>query len=168
MSLFKELLSIKAYRENRALAAVGLQRAHLAQARLQRDQALQELQDFRSWASRRERELFSDLCARTVRLREIQDVHSSVSDMRLQAQRRAQDHEAAEEGVRREAAILEDCRRAHAEAWRIREKFLDLVRSNAEEAARELECGEDLESEEAALQRRDSPEWGSACPTEDE
>lgn len=159
MTILRDLLAIKTFRENKAEMAVHRQRVLLAEAVQAHEQAQAALEAFRDWAQRRERELFADLCSRTVRLREIQEVHEAVGEMRTQENHHLQEQDKAQEHRDEEQVELDACKQAHAEASRMKEKFVELARNHAQEALRELERKEDAELEEVAELRRDRIDW---------
>jgi type III secretion protein O len=159
MSIFHELLSIKAFRENKAEMSMRQQRSVLAEAALQRDSAEQRLVQFRELASARERALFDDLCSRIVRLRQIENVQLAVATMRGEERDHEQALEKSEAERNKEAAELEVRKAAHAQALKMKQKFVELAQVYAEEQFRELERKEDAEMEEAAETRRDRSDW---------
>lgn len=159
MSIFRDLLSIKSFRENKAEMAVRKQRTVLAEATERQERALRELDDYRDWATQRERELYEDLCRKTVRLREIEDVQLSVGEMRGQEREYVQVQERAAQEQQEQEEELETCKTAHAQASRMKEKFVELARNYAEEEVRALERKEDAEMEEVAELRRDRADW---------
>ncbi len=159
MSVLSELLAIKSFRENKAEMAVRRQRTTLREAQEALERAVNELEEFRDWATRRERELFADLCARTVRLRDIQSVQENVAEMRGQEQHHVKSHDQAEDRRADEEEALQQAKQAHADASRMKEKFTELVRNHSLEVLRELERKEDAELEEVAETRRDRAEW---------
>ena len=91
MSVFRELLAIKAFRESQAEAAVRVQRDALREAREAREAAEALLQRLLREGLEHEMQLYRDLCARIVRLREIEDVQLAVVGLR---QREAQQQDA--------------------------------------------------------------------------
>jgi len=159
MSVLSELLAIKSFRENKAEMAVHRQRTTLREAQEQFERALRELDDFRGWATRREREMFDDLCARTVRLRDIQAVQENVAEMRGQEHQHVQMHDQAQDRRTQEEVALDTAKQAHADATRMKEKFAELVRNHTVEVLYELERKEDAEMEEVAETRRDRSDW---------
>ena len=82
MSVFRELLAIKAFRESQAEAAVRVQRDALREAREAREAAEALLQRLLREGLEQEMQLYRDLCARIVRLREIEDVQLAVVGLR--------------------------------------------------------------------------------------
>ena len=157
--MFDELLAIKRFREGQAELAVVRQRqihADAEQARLEAERALEQ---FRQWALRRELEMYGDLCARTVRVREIEDVLQGVAGLRDGERQRETEVAEAGEKVTREAQSLADTRLRHREASRMTEKFVELAQVHLAELAKDLERKEDLEMEEAASVARDRDDW---------
>ncbi|HSV47686.1 MAG TPA: YscO family type III secretion system apparatus protein [Ramlibacter sp.] len=159
MSMFKELLSIKVFRESKAEIAVRKQRGVLAQAVSERDQADKTLADFRDFAVRHERGLYDDLCSRIVRLHDIEDVQLAVSGLRQSEVRHEEQLRQAEALRLKQAEQLEQDRLAHADATRMKEKFVELAQVYADEQIKELERKEDAELEEVAETRRDRADW---------
>lgn len=160
MTMLNELLSIKSFRENKAELEVHMQRGVLERATARRDDSQRQLDDYRDWSERRERAMFQDLCSRTVLLKEIQEVQVDVSDMRVQEQGYARRHLSAEEERTREHDQLEMFKSAHADATRVRQKYVELVQVESDEIVRETERKADLDMEEVAEFPRDRLDWG--------
>jgi type III secretion protein O len=159
VSVFRELLAIKAFRESQAEAAVRVQRHALREAREAREAAEALLQRLLREGPEQEMQLYRDLCARIVRLREIEDVQLAVVGLR-QREAQQQDAVAAAAKAQDQASLqLDTARAAHQEA-----KFVDLARNYAEAQVRELERKEDLEMEEAASVARDREDWEAHDP----
>lgn len=159
MSVFGELLSIKAFRESKAEQAVRRQRQTLADAEAGERERRQALESFRQYAIDHERALYADLCRRIVRLRDIEDVQQSVAGLRgEEADHEARVREAARQCVQ-ERERLDGCKAAHDEAARAKQKFVELAQAHADEQIKELERKEDAELEEAAETRRDRADW---------
>lgn len=164
MSIFRDLLAIKAFRESQAETAVRVQRDALREAREAREAAEALLERLLREGLAHEMQLYRDLCARIVRLREIEDVQMAVAGLR---QREAQQQDAVATAARQQELVsqkLDTARAAHQEASRQKSKFVDLSRNYAEAQLRELERKEDLEMEEAASVRRDREDWEAHDP----
>lgn len=159
MTVFKELLAIKRFREGQAELAVARQRQLHAQAETAREQAEDSLQQYRGWAQQREQDMYQDLCSRTVRVREIEDVLLGVSDLRQGEQREVDQVAEARKQVEREAETLAARRKDHRDANRMTEKFVELAQMHLDAHLKELERKEDLEMEEAASVARDRDDW---------
>ena len=82
MSMFKELLAIKRFREGQAELRVARERTSHQQAELARVAAQETLERFRVEAVERERGMYDDLCSRVVKLRDIEDVMQGVATLR--------------------------------------------------------------------------------------
>jgi len=159
MSVFRDLLAIKRFREGQAELAVMRQRQAHAEAERALQAAREQLAQFRQWAQRHERDMYRDLCSRAVRVRDIEDVMQRVAELRQgESDRQTRIDEAAER-VRQQAEALAQRRQEHREATRMVEKFVELADAHLAEHLRELERKEDLEMEEAALAARDRDEW---------
>jgi type III secretion protein O len=164
MSIFRDLLAIKAFREGQAESAVRVQRQALADAQAARAAAEALLARLMQEGLETETALYRDLCSRIVRLREIEDVQLSVARLR---QREAAQQDAVETAQRAQEAQnqkLNAARAAHQEASRQKSKFVDLARNYADAQLREVERKEDLEMEEAASVRRDREDWETHDP----
>lgn len=159
MSIFRELLSIKTFRENKAEMEVRKQRMVLAEALARREQAQAQLDDFRGYALRHEQALFTDLCTRIVRLRDIEAVQTEVVQLRQQERGYESAVDTAVQAEHKESGELDVRKQAHAEASRMKQKFVELAQVYADEQIRELERKEDAELEEAAETRRDRADW---------
>lgn len=164
MSVFRDLLAIKAFRENQAEGAVRVERQALADARAAREAAEVLLARLLREGLETEHALYRDLCSRIVKLREIENVQLSVAGLR-QREAAQQDAVAAAERVQEaQNQKLDAARAAHQEASRQKSKFVDLARNYAEAQVRELERKEDLEMEEAASVARDREDWEAHDP----
>jgi type III secretion protein O len=159
MSVFKDLLSIKAFRENKAEIAVRKQREVVASAQTKCAQCEDELARFRDYAVRHERELYERLIQSLVKLRDIEDVQLQVADLRGQEQQREQLLKEAERAHEQEAQRLDVEQAHHKAATQAKEKFVQIVQVYAEEEFKELERKEDAELEEAAETRRERDDW---------
>ncbi len=159
MSVFGELLAIKTFREGKAELAVRRQRLALAHAVSECEVAQRRLAQFRAHAQREEHRLFDDLCGAIVVLQAIQDVYQSVAAMRLQEHDHAELLDQAQAQQAQEQQMLDDAREVHAQATRMKEKFVELASAQALEQHRELERKEDAEMEEVAETRKSRLEW---------
>lgn len=159
MSVFKDLLSIKAFRENKAEMTVRKQRGVLAEATAAREAAEKALEEFKVWALAHERGLYDELCRHVVKLREIEDVQQEVAGLRGKEVQHEEHVSAAEANRVKQSEQLDADRRALTEATKMKEKFVELARIHTEEHLKELERKEDAELEEAAETRRDRSDW---------
>jgi type III secretion protein O len=153
MSIFQQLFRIREFREQRAQAVVVAEHAALRRATQAEDEASQELDRFRTLAQARENALFDDLQARTVQVRDIQEVRHEVGALRVREQGYVQGLEKCElERVKRSDA-LDAARVRHQQAERTRQKIAErLAMDRLEESARR-ERLEDLALEEVDLTR---------------
>lgn len=161
MTIFRELLAIKSFREEKAQLAMRKQRMALVAATQERDGASQRLDDYREFAQRQEREMYADLCRRLVNLREIEHVQGSVVLLRGQEQAHVAVLDQAQIQCESQERLLDERKADHQQASRMKEKFVQLAQVHAEQAMRELEHKEDLELEEAAEVRREREDWGN-------
>ncbi|AVO50570.1 type III secretion protein [Melaminivora suipulveris] len=164
MSVFRELLAIKAFRENQAEGAMRAQRQALADAVAAREQAEDLLARLLREGLQIEQQLYRELCERLVRLRDIEDVQLSVAGLRQREAAQQQALEQAEQAQREQDEKLVSARAAHQEAARQKSKFVDLARNWDQLQSREAERREDLEMEEAASVARDREEWQGHDP----
>lgn len=164
MSIFRDLLAIKAFREGQAESAVRVQRQALADAQAAREAAQALLARLMQEGLEIETALYRDLCARIVRLREIEDVQLSVAGLRQREAAQQDAVDAAQRAQEAQTHKLDTARAAHKEASRQKSKFVDLARNYADAQLREVERKEDLEMEEAASVRRDREDWDAHDP----
>jgi len=164
VSIFRDLLAIKSFRESQAEAAVRVQREALREAREAREAAEALLKRLLREGLDHEMALYRDLCARIVRLREIEDVQLAVAGLRQREAAQQDAVSAAQQHQNRATQQLDAARAAHEEASRQKSKFVDLSRNFAEAQLRELERKEDLEMEEAASVARDREDWEAHDP----
>ena len=159
MGVFRELLSIKAFRESKAEQAVRRQRQTLAEAQAREQERQQALERFRQYAIDQEQGLYADLCSRIVHLRDIEDVQQSVADLRVQAVRHEDSVREAARESEQESTRLKECKAALDAAARAKQKFVELAQVHADEQLQAAERKEDAELEEAAETRRDRADW---------
>lgn len=157
--MLREILAIKNFREGKAESALRRQRDVLAEAVSQRERAQRRLEEFIDYAREQERRLYGGLVGQVVRLKDIQDVHLAVGEIRGQQHDFERSVEQAEQERLRELQVMDERRQAHAEASRMKEKFVELVGVHAQEETRIAERKEDAEMEEASETRRDRMDW---------
>lgn len=166
MSIFRDLLTIKSLRESKAERIVRRQRDVLADATDMREKANQRLDQFVVFARQEEDILYLDLCSRLVRLRDIENVQSTVAHLRQQEQQHEETLRKAEIQRLKESEQLATDKTLHKEAARVKEKFVDWAQMHAVELQREFERKEDAEMEEVAETRRDRADWDESADTE--
>lgn len=148
--IFARILEIKSFREARAALAVTRQRLAFEQAEHEEQASRRRLEDHRDDSRRREQALYDDLCRQVVRLAQIQDLQLAVEDMRVQARAHEKRVEQAQAERHRQADELLGRREVHAQALKLKSRFVELARTAAEEAAWEADRREELELEEVA------------------
>ena len=166
MSVFRDLLRIKTFRENQAESRVRQARAVALDAQQAREAAEALLARLLREGHETEHRLYRELCERIVRLREIEDVQHAVVGLR---QREAAQHDAVQSALgdeQRTEQALAAAREVHRQANRQKTKFIDLSRDYDLGRAREAERKEDLEMEEAASVRREREDWDAHHPEE--
>jgi type III secretion protein O len=159
MSVFDELLAIKRFREGQAEIAVSRQRLRHAEADAAKRGSEAALVSYRDEAERHEHAMYSDLCSRVVRVREIENVLQGVAGLREGERQREQAVEAAAQQLEQESKALAASRQQHQHAVRLTGKFVELARVHLDEHLKALEQKEDLEMEEAASISRDREDW---------
>lgn len=159
MDIFRDILSIKIFRESRAEREVIKQRGALVIANEQRERDAVGLADYQRYALAHEHALYDDLCHRLVRLRDIESVQQEVVVLRTGERHREAALEASEQLRQREKLRLEEVRDQHRQASRIKEKFVEVVQIYSGEAFKAFERQEDREMEEVAELRRERIEW---------
>ncbi len=159
MSFFKELLSIKTFRENKAELNVGKQRVLQVQAVAAHEASQRALLKFQDYAYQQEHSLYADLCTRIVKLSAIEEVQLTVVFLRDQEQAHQKEVTHAEREKQAQTQRLADLRVVHKDATKAKEKFVELAQVYADEKSKEFERKEDAELEEVAELRRDRTEW---------
>lgn len=164
MSIFNDLLDIKAFRERKAETEVTRARGEV-QVRVRDHAAAQQaLEAWRIEAIERELALYGDLCSRIVKLRDIEAVQQEVGSFRQTEQAREEALLKAEQLVEAARAAMTRAAELLLEATRMKEKFVELADDYAQSLRLEDERKEDLEMEEAAStmrQREELEEWGA-------
>ena len=166
MSVFRDLLRIKTFRENQAESRVRQARAVALDAQQAREAAEALLARLLREGHETEHRLYRELCERIVRLREIEDVQQAVVGLRQRETAQEDAVQAARGEETRTEQLLTAARDAHKEANRQKTKFIDLSNDYALSSAREAERKEDLEMEEAASVRREREDWDAHHPEE--
>lgn len=159
MTFFKELLSIKVFRENKAELNVGKQRVVHSASVAKHAATEQALLSFQQYARQQERSLYADLCTRVVKLSVIEAVQLDVVVLRDREQSHKRAVEKAELEKQTQEQRLANLRLVHKDATKAKEKFVELVQVYADEKSKEFERKEDAELEEVADLRRDRTEW---------
>jgi len=154
MKAFRQLVTVKRMREDKAERAVHAQRRVLVQAQCERDDAQKRLDDYCEYAVEQERRVYRELCERVVKLRDIEDVQGQVRVLRAQEADHRESRDNAE--ARREQARvqLDEDRAAHRFAMRAHDKFVQLQDEFTRQAQAQAERAEDAEIEEVAGNRR--------------
>ena len=161
MKMLRDLLAIKRFREGQAQAVVRERRQALLQVQQQRLEAEALLARLLAEGVLAEQQLYTDLCARLVRLREVEDVYLAVGALRQREQQQQDALDTAQRALEAAEQHLEQARSVHKEAARQTSKFIDLASSFASVEALESERREDLEMEEAASVVREREEWNT-------
>lgn len=159
MTIFRELLSIKDFRESRAELAVRKQRGILVEAIAARDAAEKRLTEFREYALKHERELYADLCRRIVRLRDLENAQLEVVDLRGRERNHEDSLLQSDLARNTEQERLDEAKHVHHEASRMKQRFVELAQIYSDEQLKELERKEDAEMEEVAELRREQDDW---------
>ena len=160
MTILKDLLSIKSFRESKAELAMLRQRSVLQLAVTEKNEAEKKFDEFHLYACEKERSLYADLCSRLVRLHDIENVQHDVVHLRSRESKYEQDMQVAEmERVTQTKKLVVD-KKNHADAVRVKQKFIELSQIFDLEKSREFERKEDAEIEEVNEVRRDRKDWG--------
>ncbi|WP_159910933.1 YscO family type III secretion system apparatus protein [Pantoea sp. 18069] len=162
MKMLRDLLAIKRFREGQAQAVMRERRQAWLEAQQERMDAEALLARLLAEGVLAEQQLYADLCARMVRLREIEQVHQAVAALRQREQRQQDALDAAQRALEEAQQRFDQARVLHKEAARQTSKFIDLASSFASVEALESERREDLEMEEAASVVREREDWNTA------
>ena len=151
MSVFHQLLRIRDFREQRAQAAVIAELVALQRAVQARDAASDQLEAFKAYAQRRESDLFDDLQARAVQVRDIQEVRHEVGEMRAKERGYAETLDKAEAQHMRQTEALESARSLHEQAQRAKQKIEEQVIKDRQDLAWTREKAEETEREDVMV-----------------
>lgn len=154
MKEFKQLVTVKMMREEKAERTVHTQRRVLVQAERERDDAQQRLDDYQVYAVEQERRIYQELCTRVVKLRDIEDVHGQVQALRFREADYREELQAAQTRREREEHQLETDKTSHKTALRTRDKFVEMDGIFTRERVEQAEHAEEAEIEETASNRR--------------
>lgn len=161
MKMLRDLLAIKRFREGQAEAAMRERRHALQQVQQERLAAEALLARLLAEGVLAEQQLYADLYARQVRLREIEDVYQAVAALRQREQQQQDALDAAQRALEEAEHRFDQARVLHKEAARQTSKFIDLASTFASIEALESERREDLEMEEAASVVREREDWNT-------
>lgn len=153
MDVLKNLLRIKIFREEKSELAVARARHHLLEMDKALDYARRALEDHLRACEVKEKAMYKELCSRLVLVKDIDEVTLDVKLMQEATTELEKKIEKAREARAQAAEAVEVSRQVHRDAVRMREKFMELVRTVDEERAAELLRMEDLEMEEAGGSR---------------
>jgi len=159
VKMLQDLLAIKRFREGQAETAMRQQRQAFLQAQEDRIAAEDLLARLLAEGVLAEQQLYQDLCARIVRLKDIQEVQQTVAALRQREQNQQEALEAAQRQQQAAQEQLDQARQNHKDAARQTSKFIDLASSFAALDALDSERREDLEMEEAASVVREREDW---------
>lgn len=159
MNIFNEMLAIKRFREQQAELAFMQQRQRRAEAEQASESAEDRLETFRKWARDREQSMYTGLCERVVRVREIENVLQEVASLRQDESHYESALQQAEETLEQETQVLSECRQAHMQTVRMSSKFVDLANAYEDGVTQMRTSKEDEELEETASVARDRSDW---------
>ncbi|NBQ90257.1 MAG: type III secretion protein [Betaproteobacteria bacterium] len=160
MAIVDELLYIKTFRERQAETALHRSRQDLRLAHDMEKRAQEQRDAFAQSAVAQEDRWYRELCSRIVRVRDIDDLHSSIAGLR-RTQQELDEEWAARLRQRQQA---QDLMKQAGEHYRLagiaRNKFTELARLHHGAVAQEAERREELELEELASVVRERDDWG--------
>lgn len=162
MKMLLDLLAIKRLREGQAETAMRQQRQAFVQAQQERIVAEELLARLRAEGRLTEQQLYQDLCARVVQVREIEKILQSVAALRQREQTQQNTLDAARRLQQATQQRLDQARLVHQKAARQTAKFVDLASAFTSIDALAAERREDLEMEEAASLARERENWHAA------
>lgn len=166
MSIFRDLLKIKSFREGQAEVSMRAQQTAFQRAAEAQASARQLLIRLVEEHRRQEQCLYQDLCARIVKMRDIDNLHQALAEFRHQEQRQQEAVNQALMAQNIAAEKLDAARALHREASKQKSKFMDLAINHAQELQRAADYREDMELEETASISRDRDDWGMGAPEE--
>lgn len=162
MSVYHHLLRIKQFRESQAETEVRRRRVLLAEAKAKAEELQRKLEEYRIWSAQHERDLYDDLCTRLVKLREIEDLQTTISELRNSERNMEQGVLEADQHRHSVAGELDQALDTLSLAGRQTNKFKELSRVYSEEARMEQERQEEMEMEEFRSPDGRDDEWESA------
>ncbi len=148
--MIDQLLTIKAFRERQAETALHKTRAELAEAHRVEQSAELDLQTFMRRAQEDEIRWFDELCARVVKLRDIEQVQTDVAILRAEQATKEQELEQAQALRVQAQSTFNQATQVMKDATTAREKFEELAQQHHAALGKEAERKEDLELEELA------------------
>lgn len=153
MNVLGDLLRIKKFREDKAEMALSRARAHLREEDDALHAARNALREHVLACHRKEQEMYADLCARLVLLKDLNNVALDIQLMKEETVKFEEAVTTAEERRASAAEAVEQAKAEHRDAVRMREKFTELVKIVNDEKLLEAQKAEDLELEEASSSR---------------
>ena len=161
MAIVDEILYIKSFREQQAETALHRSRPELRIAHEIENQARAKRDDFQRSALRIEDQWYRELCARVVRVRDIENLHASIAGLRRTQQQLDQDLDARLREREQAQEHMKQSSEHHRLASVARSKFTELARIHEVARVLETERREESELEELASASRDREEWGA-------
>jgi hypothetical protein len=119
----QQLMTVRDLRERKAQSRVAHSKARLEQARAEKDRRAEELTAFRSWRLEEERRQVVALTGQTASVQDLLCFRSRIDGLRADQAARAHRVAEAVDQVNAAEADLQTARRAHAKAFRQREKI---------------------------------------------
>ncbi len=149
--MLEELLRIKSFREHKAASEVYRSQQVMEQRKREVDNAKDRLMEQRTFRMQREQALFGEIEGRPVSVRHLEQMRGAIARLR-EAEALLQQKIVAAEKVFHEAReTWKESRRKHALRIREKEKFVQLVQIQRQEAAKAVEKKEETELEEFSM-----------------
>ena len=162
MTMFADMLYIKRFRERQAELDLVRQRARRATAGRAQQDAEEELAIFHRQAEAQETSMYTDLCTRVVKLRDIEQVRQQIAILKASELLYQEALESAEQTLIRETQLLDERGEAHRHAVRMTNKFAELEDAHLDSVHRALDYKEEQEMEDISVVLYWRPEWDFA------
>ena len=162
MTMFADLLYIKRFRERQAELDLVRQRSRRATADRAQQNAESELAIFHRQAVVQETSMYSDLCTRVVKLRDIEHVQQQIAILKASELRYQEALDGAEQALNRETRLLDERGEAHRRAVRMTTKFAELEEAHLDSVHRAFDYKEEQEMEDISVVLYRRPEWDFA------
>jgi type III secretion protein O len=151
MEVLPDLFRIKKFREDKAELNVVKEKKLLNIAIEERDQAHKNLLDYEDFKKKQEDEIYKNLYSRLVKIKDINEVSEDVKIMQNEVERLTGVLSGMKDKCIAAKAAVEQAKKLHQEAIRMREKYAEILKINEEEEFIAMQLREELAIEETIV-----------------
>jgi type III secretion protein O len=151
MEVFNDLFRIKKFREDKAELNLVKEKKNLNVVIEEREQAQKKLMDYKEYRKKQEDQIYKNLYSRLVKIKDINEVSEDVKIMQDEVERLNEVLNQMHEKFNNAKAAVEQAKKLHQEAIRMREKYAEAIKINETDELAELQLLEELGMEETII-----------------